>query len=200
MNITIYELIGYLGSALVLISFMMTSVVRLRLFNMAGSLVTMIYGFMIHAYPTVVLNGALLVINVIHLLRVANHSDIYSLVPTNTEDPMYKYFLEYHGKDILKFFPDFDPNVEADEVYFICCNSVLASLLICRRVSEYTVEILLDYSIPEYRDYSIGQYQFRQLTHKGYHKAVFHGEYEKHTKYLTKMEFVKEGDDYVKMW
>ena len=200
MNITIYELIGYLGSALVLISFMMTSVVKLRLFNMAGAVITMIYGFLIQAYPTVVLNGVLLIINLIHLLRVVNQSDVYAMVPIHTGDPMYQYFLEYYGKDILKFFPDFDPEVEADEIYFICCNTVPAGLLICRRASEYTVEILLDYSTPQYRDYSIGQYQFRQLTHKGYHKAVFHGEYEKHTKYLSKMGFVKEGEDYVKMW
>lgn len=200
MNSMIYELIGYLGSALVLISFMMTSVVKLRLFNMVGSVITMIYGFMIQAYPTVLLNGVLLIINLVQLVRVANQSDVYAMVPTHTEDPMYKYFLEYYGKDILKFFPDFDPKVVADEVYFICCNTTPASLLICRRVSEYAVEILLDYSIPQYRDYSIGQYQFRQLTHKGYHKAIFHGEYEKHTKYLDKMGFVKDGQDYVKTW
>ena len=47
MNLSIYEWIGYIGSAIVLISFMMTSVVKLRLVNMAGSVITMIYGFMI---------------------------------------------------------------------------------------------------------------------------------------------------------
>ena len=200
MNLSIYEWIGYIGSAIVLISFMMTSVVKLRLVNMAGSVITMIYGFMIQAYPTVVLNGVLLIINLIHLLRVINQSDVYAMVPTDAKDPMYRYFLDYYKEDILNFFPDFKVPDKADEIYFICCNARPASLLICRKISEYAVEILLDYSIPKYRDYSLGQYQFRQLANKGYHKAVFHGEYEKHIKYLNKMGFIKEGDDYVKTW
>ena len=179
---------------------MMTSVVKLRIVNMVGSLVTLCYGLAIQAYPTVALNGVLVLINLIQLVRVINQSDEYQMVATDQKDPMFLYFLEQYGEDIRKFFPDFDPSVVGDEVYFVCCNAVPASLFIARRQSEYALEILLDYSIPKFRDYSIGLYQFRQLTNKGYHKAIFHGEYEKHTKYLNKMGFIKEGDDYIKTW
>ena len=200
MDLSVYELIGYIGSAVVLISFMMTSVVKMRIVNIIGALVCLVYGVLIQAYPTVALNGVLILINLFQLIRVVNQSDEYQMVATDQKDPMFLYFLEHYGDDIRQFFPDFDPSVVADEVYFVCCNAVPAGLLIARRRSEYALEILLDYSIPRYRDYSIGQYQFRQLTNKGYHKAIFHGEYEKHTKYLNKMGFIKEGEDYVKTW
>ena len=36
---TIIEAVGYVGSALVLVSFLMTSVVKLRVVNAAGSLI-----------------------------------------------------------------------------------------------------------------------------------------------------------------
>lgn len=202
MGLSMYELIGYIGSALVLVSFMMSSVVKLRMVNMTGAIISMIYGLLIQAYPTVVMNGVIVVINLYQLIRIANHSDVYELLPVKKEDSLYTHFLDYYGKDILTFFPDFlSENVEdTDMIYMVCCNAVPASILICRRLSEYSLEILLDYSIPQYRDYSIGKYQFRQLTHMGYHKAVFHGKYEKHTRYLEKMEFIKEGEDYVKTW
>ncbi len=200
MNMSVYELIGYIGSALVLVSFMMSSVVKLRIVNIIGALVSLIYGILIQAYPTVALNGVLILINLVQLMRVANQSDEYQMVATDTQDPMFLYFVEHYGEDIRLFFPEFDPQVVADEIYFVCCNAVPAGLLIARRQSEYVLEILLDYSIPKYRDYSLGQYQFRQLTNKGYHKAVFHGTYEKHIKYLDKMGFIKEGEEYVKTW
>ena len=45
----IVELIGYFGSALVLLSFLMTSVVKLRIINMAGGVICTIYSLVIHA-------------------------------------------------------------------------------------------------------------------------------------------------------
>ena len=172
MNLSVYELIGYMGSAVVLISFMMTSVVKMRIVNIIGALVCLVYGVLIQAYPTVALNGVLILVNLFQLIRVVNQSDEYQMVATDQKDPMFLYFLEHYGDDIRQFFPDFDPSVVADEVYFVCCNAVPAGLMIARR----------------------------RLTNKGYHKAIFHGEYEKHTKYLNKMGFIKEGEDYVKTW
>lgn len=57
------ELLGYLGSALVVCSMLMTSVVRLRLVNMAGSVLSAVYGLIIGAYPLVLMNACLLAIN-----------------------------------------------------------------------------------------------------------------------------------------
>lgn len=64
------ELFGYLGTALVLISMMMTSVKRLRLVNMTGSVISMIYGILINAWPVALLNLGLIVIHVVKLLQL----------------------------------------------------------------------------------------------------------------------------------
>lgn len=63
------EIIGYTGSALVLLSMAMTSVTKLRRLNMLGSLVSMIYALLIHTYPVVFLNLGMIVINAIQLIR-----------------------------------------------------------------------------------------------------------------------------------
>ena len=48
---TIIEAVGYLGSTLVLVSFLMSSVLRLRLVNTAGSLIFAIYALIIRSCP-----------------------------------------------------------------------------------------------------------------------------------------------------
>ena len=63
------ELFGYPGTALVIASMMMTSLGLLRIFNISGSLISAIYSAIIGAWPVFLMNVALIVINVIQLLR-----------------------------------------------------------------------------------------------------------------------------------
>jgi len=65
----IYEIIGYLGTALVILSMTMTSVTRLRIFNISGAILSAIYALLIAAYPVALLNITLTVINLFHLIR-----------------------------------------------------------------------------------------------------------------------------------
>jgi hypothetical protein len=69
MNIYL-EIFGYIGTALVLLSMMMTSVAKLRWINMAGSLISMIYAAICGAMPVVLLNLGLIVINIVQLIRL----------------------------------------------------------------------------------------------------------------------------------
>ena len=65
------ELFGYLGMALVLLSMMMTSVKRLRIFNMSGAIICAIYGILTNTWPTAILNMGLLVIQAVQLYRMS---------------------------------------------------------------------------------------------------------------------------------
>ena len=69
MNIYL-ELFGYLGTALVLISMMMTSLGKLRILNLAGSLISMIYAIAMNTWPVAALNLGLIVINTVQLWRL----------------------------------------------------------------------------------------------------------------------------------
>ncbi|MCR4607972.1 MAG: YgjV family protein, partial [Oscillospiraceae bacterium] len=59
----IIEAVGYCGSLLVLVSFLMTSVVKLRVVNTIGSAIFAIYALIIHSYPTAIMNICLVAIN-----------------------------------------------------------------------------------------------------------------------------------------
>ncbi len=61
------EIFGYIGTALVIVSMLMTSVVKLRIVNMCGALISMIYAIIVVAWPIVVMNAALIVIQLVQL-------------------------------------------------------------------------------------------------------------------------------------
>ena len=64
------ELVGYMGTGLVLMSMMMTSVEKLRWFNISGSVISMIYGAVMGTWPVVFLNVGTISINVVQIIRL----------------------------------------------------------------------------------------------------------------------------------
>lgn len=63
------EIFGYIGTALVVVSMMMTSLAWLRALNISGSVISAIYSALSGAWPIVVMNISLIVINAFHLIR-----------------------------------------------------------------------------------------------------------------------------------
>lgn len=53
-----------------MISMMMTSVEKLRWFNMAGSVISMIYGAVCGTWPVVFLNAGLIIIHLVQIFRL----------------------------------------------------------------------------------------------------------------------------------
>ena len=62
MNVFV-EVMGYVGMAIVLISFLMKEIVWVRIINIVGSSLCFTYGIMTSTIPTAGLNGSLVVIN-----------------------------------------------------------------------------------------------------------------------------------------
>lgn len=63
------EIFGYLGTALVIISMLMNDIRRLRIVNISGSVISVIYALLINAMPVAVLNLTLISINTYQLIK-----------------------------------------------------------------------------------------------------------------------------------
>lgn len=74
----IYEIIGYTASALVAISLMMSSIVKLRVINLIGAALFTLYGLLIGAYPVAVLNFTIVLIDLYYLREIIK-SKVYFL-------------------------------------------------------------------------------------------------------------------------
>lgn len=68
MNLT--EIIGYLASLGVLISFLMKDMKWLRIINTIGCALFILYGYMLHySFPIIITNICIVIINLYYLTR-----------------------------------------------------------------------------------------------------------------------------------
>lgn len=193
------EMVGYFASLLVLISLLMTSVVKLRVINMIGSLIFAIYALCIVSYPTAIMNFCLVGVNIFYLVRMAKTEKYFTMLPSELDSPYFRYFLQFHQQDIGVYFPDFNlEDTQADVAFFVYCDTTAAGILIGRELGDGALEVALDYTTPQYRDCSVGRYLYEQLAQKGYRKLVAGQASEKHGAYLEKMGFSVEDGHYTK--
>lgn len=213
------EMIGYLASLIVAISLMMSSVLKLRLLNLAGSLVFSIYGFIIKSYPVGFLNLFICIVNIYYLFKMVKTEEYFSLIEVYSNSPFLKKFLEFYGKDIRKFFPKFyidtlifkddfnnfsdlkefkDQNYGNIRFFFILRDLVPAGLIIIEKKEKFDY-IHLDYVIQAYRDFKIANFLFiknkNYFYKNGYLKLRTHASHNLHVSYLKKIGFKKIDTD-----
>ena len=71
---TVLQAVGYFSTVLILISFLMTSVLKLRVVNLIGSAIFVVFAFLTKSYPTAIMNVGLCIINIYFILRLLRSS------------------------------------------------------------------------------------------------------------------------------
>lgn len=192
------EYLGYLASLIVLISLLMSSVKKLRWINLIGSLIFCVYGYFIKAYPVAVMNGGIVIINLVYLVQMYQKKDYFRITPLDEATHYFDYFMSYYKKDIESFIPE-EHNLSNPELLkvFILRNAVPAGIFIGKEINPGEMEIFIDYVTPQYRDFKVGSFLFENekemFTQKGIKKLISSPGTEKHEKYLIKMGFRKES-------
>lgn len=64
-----YEIVGTIASVIVLLSFIATEEKRIRIINIFGAALFVLYGLLIHAFSVWLLNGILILVHGWYLLR-----------------------------------------------------------------------------------------------------------------------------------
>ncbi len=78
MEINWLEWLGYLASLIVLVSLLMSSIVKLRWINLLGSSLFSLYGFMIGALPVGFMNLGIVFINIYYLIQIYRTNEIHN--------------------------------------------------------------------------------------------------------------------------
>ncbi|MCX6231804.1 MAG: hypothetical protein NTZ33_09695 [Bacteroidetes bacterium] len=189
-----HEWIGYIASVVIATSMLMNSLQKLRWINLVGAILFSTYGFIIGAMPVGILNGFIVLIDVYYLQKMYTTKDYFRLLEVRNDNKYLEAFLEFHHKDIIKFFPDFIFKPEMNKLSFLILkNMSVAGVILAHEYDEKTLKIGLDYVIPAYRDqkpgkfvYSKNLYYFSKL---GYEKLCAEVFSKKHSQYLQKMGF-----------
>lgn len=193
------ELFGYLGSALVVVSMLMSSVIKLRVINMIGSLISGTYALIIGSFPLALMNICLIIINVINLVRLLRVDRKYELVEGSVEDAYYRYFLGHYGQDIKAYFPSFDQNGhKGNKVYYVFCNEAPAGIFLGDMNERQVTKIELDYTTPAYRDCSVAKFLYMNLKEHGMKELQMENPSDKHKPFLERMGYTLADKTYVK--
>lgn len=190
-DIQILELIGYIGSVIVAISLMMSSIVKLRIINFIGGAVFSAYGFMIGALPVGFLNLFIALVDVYYLIEIFSVKEYFKILEVRPSSYYLQYFIDFHKEDIKKFMPSFSCSpTEQTNVFFILRNSIPAGLVCAEGYTENEVFVKLDFAIPGYRDFKMGKYVFNKtFKDKGIKKIYSDPGNKAHEKYLKRMGF-----------
>jgi hypothetical protein len=196
------EWFGYAASIVVAISLMMSSIVKLRWFNLTGAAMFSSYGFIIGALPVGFLNLFIVAINVVYLGRMYREKDDFRIMVWSGSDEYLNHFLDFHGKEIKRFFPRFDfSSVDGRRVFFLVKNAAPIGLLIGRRQDDGGFLIELDYVGPQFRDFKMGSFLYEKndfFRQQGYSSLKAQATGSSHDAYLARMGFARHGDFFVK--
>jgi len=158
MSIEPVELVGYLASLLIVVSLLMSSVHRLRVINLIGAVVFTVYGVLIGSIPVVLTNGAIVLIDLYYLARMARdraQGDYFEVVAVPTDSPLLARFLAFHDADARRFQPEFDGLRDAPRAWMVLRNAVAVGVVLAR-VDGEVATIDLDYVAPAHRDQRAG--------------------------------------------
>lgn len=198
-NINYLELLGYLASLLVLISLLMSSIIKLRWINLIGSGTFCIYGLLIGSFPVAFMNLCTCFINIYYLVKIYNTKEYFNIYPFEKDAEYLNKFLDFYSDDISSINDNFKFNKSSNILgFYILRDLVPAGVFICSEYDNSTLKIELDFVTPKYRDFKIGSFIFNSnkdfFKNKGFTKFICSSSNKAHINYLKKMGFTEVTD------
>jgi len=194
MNQIILEWLGYVASAIVLVSLLMSSIVKLRWINLIGALLFGTYGFLIGSLPTGFMNVGIAVIDIYYLVKMYLSKEYFTILPIDEDHQYLDSFVEFYRTEMSVFFNLENVHIKDNTIkLYILRNMTTAGVFVADKKDENTLEIRLDYAIPQYRDFKLGKFVFSDqkeyFLQQGYTTFIAKSIHPKHTQYLKKMGF-----------
>lgn len=198
------QLVGYIASALLAISLLVTNDLKFRWLNTFGCMFFIIYGVLIHAFPIILTNSTLLLINAYYLLKIYRTEEDFDMIEFKDGGQLLQKFFKFYYKDIKSYFPDYTPGHEENEIQFVVLRDmVIANVFVASLQPDGLAVVKFNYTVPKYRDYKVGTYIFEKerkyLTSKGVKEIVYASIHnQQHAAFLKKMGFVEQNNQYNK--
>jgi len=165
-HLTALEWFGYAASVIVAVSLTMSSIVRLRWYNLVGAAAFSTYGFLIHAYPVGVLNGFIALADVYYLIQMYRRREHFQAIALDEASPYLAAVLEAHREEIARLFPGFQAGASGRLGLCVLRDLAPASFLLGTPAEDGTLDIDLDYALPPYRDLRPGGFLFQEARHR----------------------------------
>ncbi|MFW5801021.1 MAG: hypothetical protein ACOCVC_03245 [Spirochaeta sp.] len=196
-GVALVEWFGYLASMLVALSLTMSSIVKLRWYNLVGAGMFSTYGFIIGSLPVGLLNLFIVVTDIFYLIRMYREIDDFSIMQLTGADEYLRCFLDTFSDEISRLFPNFDShNLQNLQIYYLVKNATPIGILAGYAVDEKIFRVELDFVKPEYRDFKMGRFVYNPAGFfyaRGYRTLQAPSGNKLHDQYLQKMGFSRQG-------
>lgn len=145
MNISLMiDILGYIASVLILLSFMMSNPIKLRIIAFIGAASFSVYGFLIHSYPTAIMNASVTIVNIYYLVKIFSSPQKYSACKASTNDDLVKNFLNLNLSKIKNIYKEFDINSNNFDIsYILMCNSSIGGIVLGNKKEEKLKDVVL---------------------------------------------------------
>lgn len=197
---TVYELIGYAGSILVVVSLAMSSVIRLRVVNLIGAGVFTVYGALIGSIPVLVTNLVIAGLDVYYLRKELTTRDQLGVVPVEPHDRFLAAFVDHYSDDLASF-GSVDPEA-ADVRLVLLRDTTLAGVFLGQRDGDDRLSVMVDYVAPPFRDLRSGESLYRddgsRFRDLGYRSLVVQRPDDRQRDYFVAMGFDTRDGSLVK--
>lgn len=197
------EVVGWLGSAVLVWSLLQARLLRLRAWNLVGSVILTGYNTAVGVWPMVGLNVVLAGVNLSHLVRLLRSrrdAGAYAVVELPADDPFARHVAAVHAADIARFNPGFawPPEPAGRVAFLVLRGDEVVGVVLVRALPDAVAQVELDYVTPRYRDFTPGRFVFRRsgaLTARGFRRVVTPPGMV--APYYARLGFTREGGVYV---
>lgn len=199
LEISYLEWIGYISSVLVAVSLTMSSIVKLRWYNLVGAAIFSFYGFAIGSLPVGLLNLFIVMANIYYLSKIYTRKEMFKLITTNLNDSYVKYYLDFNKTEISYFFPGFEVKIpdkkkgESELITMLLLRDSLVAGVFIGLKTDCELHVLVDYVSAPYRDMKAGNFIYKKNIHlfkdKGIERIICETKHPLHKQYLRKMGF-----------
>ena len=197
MQLDWVEWFGYLASMVVLISLTMSSIIKLRVINLIGSLLFATFAYFIDSVPTMFMNLCIALINMYYLWHMYYNKEQFIIISAPKNSDYFQHFVTINQREIEEQVA-LSKLQQANTSFYMLRDNNVAGVLsgVLDKNGEFT--IMLDYVLPRYRDFKLGGYFYNLhpefMKEKGIHTLKTISNTPKHRFYLEKMGFEKHRE------
>lgn len=200
------EIIGWAGSALVVVSLTQARVLRFRVLNLVGAVLATGYNAVLGIWPFVAMNGVIAVIDVYWLVRLQRErhdAAAYEVVEVDPTDTYLAYVLGVHMPDIRTFQPTFgwDPDVLGRLAFLVLRGDETVGVVVVRDVGLGVGQVEIDYVTKRFRDFTPGEFVYRRsgvFAQAGFRRLVAPPDIADPQDYFARVGFRPEGRTWVR--
>ena len=148
------EIFGYIGTVLVIVSMLMTSLTKLRIINVCGAIISTIYSIIVGAWPIVVMNICLMCINIFHIVTAYTKRTALTDVTVKDSDASLVHFLNTYEDRIKRDFSEYDLNISDEyEYHLVYLDSRIIAFFRGKRKAEAFLSDI-SFILPDSQDVS----------------------------------------------